>query len=261
MITSKTGQSIKRYIWFRAGVLTSSCLLGGVFTFISQYNLAQAQTPLPPVPDNIRESQGYVGQPIEQNLPTYDYQAPQQQNYQQNYQFSQNYQGYTVYVLDDYNQYLSLVRRLERSAPVRFVQGRRAIQAGIFRNPENARRRLGELQQLGIPSQSIFVTDGNQARNPSPNPNPFPGGFAPRPRDEDSYFVVIPASSSQLLNIQQKIRREARNNLGGIEVRIRNNPRGPHVAVGPFPKRLSAEQWNGYIQSLGFGNARVFYGR
>ena len=75
------------------------------------------------------------------------------------------------------------------------------------------------------------------------------------------YYVAIPARSSDLPAIEDRIRRNLGQSLGNISVLRRDSPRGTHIAVGPFTERGLAEQWNAAIKNVGLGNARVYYGR
>jgi len=69
---------------------------------------------------------------------------------------------------------------------------------------------------------------------------------------------VIPGRSQDLPIIEDKIRR----NIGqSAAILQRNQPLGSHIAVGRFTQRTQAEQWNSYLRNLGFGNARVYYGK
>jgi hypothetical protein len=279
MSNSTKSQSIVRNICTRKSLIASS-ILAGFLTPVLSYNVAQAQERLPDLPPNVVESQpfpsptqdGFVGQPVNQQIPSnYDFQAPAQnfqqnfpQNYQQPVQFSQRRQGYFVYVDGTDWQLRDIVSRLERGrrVPEANYRGRRVLQAGYFSREDNARRRREQLESAGIPRDRIIISLGE-------NQIPGDGGGQDWPREPvnrgntDFYYVIIPGNSQkELLRTQEIIRRNAGQSLNYIEVRIRNEPRGSHVAVGPFPQRLSAQQWNDYIRgTLNLGNARVYYGK
>lgn len=72
-----------------------------------------------------------------------------------------------------------------------------------------------------------------------------------------SYFVVIPGGRKNLDNMASQI---VRLGVSREAVLIREGPRGPHLAVGPFAERGQAERWSSYLRSSGM-DARVYFGR
>ncbi|OLP19612.1 hypothetical protein BST81_04970 [Leptolyngbya sp. 'hensonii'] len=76
------------------------------------------------------------------------------------------------------------------------------------------------------------------------------------PPNRDGYFAVVPTSQENLPRLAQKIQQ-----LGATPARVlqRGVPRGPHVAVGPFTDRATAERWSRYLRSNGL-DARVYFG-
>ncbi|WP_414550039.1 hypothetical protein [Anabaena sp. CCY 0017] len=172
-------------------------------------------------------------------------------------QYSQNFQRYLVLVNSSNTQTLQQIRRIEPDAYIRQYQGRSVIQAGIFSQLFNAESRVRELQSSGINNAQImnfsdgretgFVTPGQQSMSTLPNR-----------RQESSYYAVIPGDARSLPLIADNIRRTS--GQYGV-VLVRQEPLGSHVAVGPFPTRKDAEEWNNYLRKLGYGNSRVYYGR
>ncbi|MBD2041658.1 hypothetical protein [Microcoleus sp. FACHB-672] len=94
--------------------------------------------------------------------------------------------------------------------------------------------------------------------------NPSTATYSTRPSvvsrgiTDNDYFVVIPASAQDLTAIAEQVRLLGAPAEG---VEDRDQPRGYHIAVGPFSDRSTAERWNRYLTDLGLGNARVYYGR
>ena len=229
--------------------------------------------PLPPLPANLQPSpsnqqalpqvdaaQQYDYNSQTTNQTTTPYQVEfenkyQNQNqYQNQYQNNQNFGRYVVYVDNSNSGLLQQVRRVEPTALLRRYQGRSVIQAGTFSKADNAQRRLGELASQGINGVRI-VSLSNGQEIPYPDRN-YPDRNYPNNRS-NYYYVAIPARSQDLPIIEDKIRR----NIGqSAAILQRNQPRGSHIAVGPFIQRAQAEQWNSYLRKLGFGNARVYYG-
>ncbi|MBH8561142.1 hypothetical protein I8748_02925 [Nostoc sp. CENA67] len=219
---------------------------------------------LPPPPDI--QTIPYGEQPLPQLQPSQSVQefgpsqsvqefVPSQSvQFNQYGQYGQNFQRYLVYV-DNYNyQTLQQVRRIEPGAYIRSYQGRSVIQSGVFSRLSGAQERVRQLQSYGIYGAQI-VSSGNAQQIPT---YPNRGDRDVYRRQSSSYYVAIPAKSEELPAIAQRIRQST--GLYGFILQ-RQSPRGPHVAVGPFPRRTEAEEWNNRLHNLGFGDARVYYGK
>jgi hypothetical protein len=167
-------------------------------------------------------------------------------------QNSQNFERYLVYVDSNNPQTLQQIRLIEPAAYMRNFQGRSVIQVGIFSKASNAQQRVQQLAASGI-NQGRIASFANGQETPS-NLNIKNSQTA----NSKYYYVAIPASSQDIPSIINQIRS---NIVQRPTISTRNQPRGSHVAVGPFKDRTQAEQWSRYLQSLGFGNARVYYGR
>jgi hypothetical protein len=166
------------------------------------------------------------------------------------YQNNQNSQLYLVYINSDNLETLEQVRQIEPGAYIRQVQGRSIIQVGVFSRAANAKQRVAELTSSGLNAGVVTLANGQPVPNNPGNPPPVSG-------KSKFYFVAIPANARELPGIQARIRQ----NIGqSAEVMVRNQPRGPHIAVGRFSERSQAEQWNNYFKTIGYGNARVYYG-
>ncbi len=183
------------------------------------------------------------------------------QNFQpyQEVQLSQNFQRYLVYVDGGNSQILQQVRWIEPEAYIRQYQGRTIIQSGIFSQLVNAENRVRELQSYGINNVRIAnFTDGREVGFSAAQPSQPVQSTLPNRREESGYYAVIPADARSLPVIADNIRRTS----GYFElVQERQQPRGTHVAVGPFTERSIAQAWNQYLRELGYGNSRVYYGK
>ena len=223
---------------------------------------------LQPIPINQQElpqlesgqQYDYNSQTTNQTTTPLQYEFENQYQNQNQNQNNQNFGKYVVYVDNSNSGLLQQVRRVEPTALLRRYQGRSVIQAGTFSKPDNAQRRLGELASKGINGVRI-VSLSNGQEIPYPDRNypdrNYPDRNYPNNRS-NYYYVAIPARSQDLPIIEDKIRR----NIGqSAAILQRNQPRGSHIAVGPFIQRAQAEQWNSYLRNLGFGNARVYYGK
>jgi hypothetical protein len=209
------------------------------------------QQPLPQLePEQIEQyEQNSLPYPSTQNQ---DQQNPTFQLTQPN-QYSQNFERYFVYVNSDDYQTLQRVRRIEPGAYIRQYRGRSIIQSGVFSRRSNAEQRVRELEYYGIRGAGVVsFSGGEEVQNFNP----------PSSRNStirtNRYYVVIPGTTQDLPEISDKIiQRTGYSSL----VRERQQPRGPHVAVGPFTERSEAQRWNKYMHELGFGDARVYYSK
>ena len=149
---------------------------------------------------------------------------------------------YRVEISGDSPLLLAEVKKIEPQAFVRPGEG--IIQAGVFSKESSAQQRLQELDVLGIRAQITTISAGTPVADARPTSSKF-------------YFVVIPEGKANLAEIEAQL-----IGLGLTQeaVRPREQPRGSHVAVGPFANRNEAERWNNYIRSFGM-DARVYYGR
>ncbi|MEH2338041.1 hypothetical protein [Nostoc sp.] len=235
----------------------------------------QPSPQLQPVQDNQFEQNFQPSQPVQNNQFEQNFQPSQpvqnnqfEQNFQpsqpaQLSQYNQNTQGYLVYVDSSDFQTLQAIRRIEPSAYIRNFQGRNVIQSGVFNRVSNAQQLVRKLQSQGISNVRISSANGQEidAGNRDfvgdrSNINP--------PKQASRYYVVIPTTQQELPAITEKIRQNIAlysQDLGRGGVHKKTQPRGPHVAVGPFPERFQAEEWNKYLRHIGYGNARVYYGK
>ncbi|MCP6759669.1 MAG: SPOR domain-containing protein [Fischerella sp. CENA71] len=230
-------------------------------------NKLLAQTPLPIIPP----SNNNLLPPVPTN--TQEFTIPQLNTTRQQYlnnrgvvqnQNNQTFERYLVYVENNNSQTLQRVRLIEPTAYIRQVQGRSVIQAGIFSKPANAQQRIQQLAANGIyGAQIISFTNAQQIPNYSQNTNnniyyPYYSQSNIQPEPSKHYYVAVPANSQNIAVIANQIRSNIEQQIG---VTTKNQPRGSHVAVGPFAQRSQAEQWNNYLRSIGFGNSRVYYAR
>ena len=252
-------------------------LVGGWLMLIPDSTPAQAQIPnsnlllaqqageiLPPPPIiPFGQQSSPQLQPLQDNQLEQNFQPSQPAQFTQ---YNQNFERYLVYVDSNDFQTLQKIRRIEPSAYIRQYQGRNVIQSGVFNRVSNAQQRVSELQSRGIYSARIIsfangqeIGVGNRGFGGDRNNN------ISAIRPVSRYYVAIPTTSEQLPAIAAQIRQNLARftqDLGRSgAVLERTQPRGPHVAVGPFPDRFQAEEWNKYLRNIGYANARVYYGK
>ncbi|MDF5709163.1 MAG: hypothetical protein PUP90_16235 [Nostoc sp. S4] len=182
-------------------------------------------------------------------------------------QYNQNFERYLVYVDASDYQTLQEIRQLEPSAYIREYQGRNVIQSGVFSTASNAQQRVNELQSRGIHSARIIsFADGQEIASFDRDNRGF---ISDRNNTNvakvSRYYVVIPTTSQELpalaAQIRQNLARFSQDLGRSGGVLERTQPRGPHVAVGPFADRVQAQEWNKYLRNTGYRNARVYYGK
>ncbi|HYX13185.1 MAG TPA: hypothetical protein VE944_02235 [Nostoc sp.] len=227
-----------------------------------QYNqLEQDFQPSQPLQNNQYGQDFQPSQPLQNN----QFAPNQPSQPEQSSQYNQNFERYLVYVDGNDFQTLQAIRQIEPSAYIRQYQGRNVIQSGVFNRVSNAQQRVNELQSRGIYNariisfgngQQIDVGNGTFGGDRN-NINP--------PKLASRYYVVIPTTQEQLPAIAEQIRQNLARfsqdlgRAGGVLERTQ--PRGPHVAIGPFSDQFQAGEWNKYLRNLGYKNTRVYYGK
>lgn len=204
-----------------------SLLAGGYWALISDCTPVQAQIP--------KNSQ-FLAQRTQQV-------QPGELN-----QYNRNFERYFVYVDSSDFQVLQRVKQVESNAYIRNYNGRNVIQSGVFHKESNAQIRVRELELNGVFGARI-VNAANLEIIPN-NPN--------QQKERKYYYIVIPSHHNNLRSFGREIRQKISAN---INVFMRTQPRGPHIAIGPFSDKSEAEIWNSYFQNSGYGNARVYYGK
>ena len=157
---------------------------------------------------------------------------------------SPNFDSYLVYTNEASSTRLQQIQQLEPTAFVRQYNGRPVIQAGVFNEKSNAEQRAKELKSRGMEVRIVSLATGKETEIVD---------------NSKYYFVVIPASQKDLPLIESQVTQLRKDVPVGVSQS--QEPRGPHVRVGPFPQRRQAESWNHYLLDFGFKNARVYYGR
>ncbi|MFM7365380.1 MAG: hypothetical protein ACKO11_12975 [Cuspidothrix sp.] len=221
-----------------------SLLVSGCWGIISESRPVQAQIPN----KNLLLAQSQPMQPIEFNNQNYQY--DQRGRYTQS---NPNFDKYFVYVDNSSSQILQRVKQVEPSAYIRNYNGRNVIQAGVFTGQSNAQRRIKELELNGIFGAGIVNSENLEIPPDSDTSVINPKNLG------NSYYVVIPSNANNLRYLREEIRQRLYSN--NIKILMRTQPRGAHIAVGPFSDRLDAEQWNNFLKKSGYSNARVYFGK
>ncbi|WP_230966849.1 hypothetical protein [Nostoc commune] len=229
---------------------------------LRESQIEQNFQPSQPVQNNQIEQDFQPSQPLQNNQIEPNFQPSQPSQFSQ---YNQNFERYLVYVDGSDFQTLQAIRQIEPSAYIRQYQGRNVIQSGVFNRVSNAQQRVNELQSRGIYNariisfgngQQIDVGNGTFGSDRN-NINP--------PKQASRYYVVIPTTQEQLPAIAEQIRQNLARfsqdlgRSGGVLERTQ--PRGPHVAIGPFSDQFQAGEWNKYLRNSGYRNARVYYGK
>lgn len=146
--------------------------------------------------------------------------------------------GYRVYVNGSSELLLEQVRKIEPKAFITERQGRKLIQVGSFGSELNAQRQAQLLAQQGIGAQVSPVAAEVNAKS-------------------SHYFVVVPASQNQLLDLKN---RAIQMGIAPTSVRPKESSLGSHLQVGPFAERKTAERWSRLLRDAGM-DARVHFDR
>jgi hypothetical protein len=237
-----------------------SLLVSGCWGIISESSPVQAQIPK----KNLLLAQSQSMEAIEFNNQNYQYDQPEQYT-----QSNPNSDKYFVYVDNNSSQMLQRVKQVERTAYIRNYNGRNVIQAGVFTGQSNVQRRIRELESKGIFDVGIgsYQNPDLITVRPTTTATTNPNTTVPKPVQtvspeiNNSYYVVIPGNGNNLRSLEQEIRQRLYTNNININVSMRTQPRGAHIAIGPFSDRLDAEKWNNLFKKSGYGNARVYYGK
>ncbi|QDL10982.1 hypothetical protein DP113_26395 [Brasilonema octagenarum UFV-E1] len=265
-------------------------LLGGWLVFLSQSNLAYAQVNpsevfiaqrsvydgVPPAPSNELPavpfgSQGYTVPEVNTSPQrSVEFEAP-------SYGSNRASVPYKVYISENDYGLRRGTRLIPRNAFRQRFGRRSVIQVGAFRTREGARSLARQLESDGVysarvvSSNQVVYNEQNGRNEPDVPYNSGRGdyrddyGRGDSGRRSSYYYVVFPANSKELPYYRNEIRSYlGRNVYPGSNVYVipRLEPRGPHIAIGPFVKRWEAEEWNSYLRKDSrFGNARVYYGR
>ncbi|MGH7999641.1 MAG: SPOR domain-containing protein [Brasilonema sp.] len=259
-------------------------LLGGWLALLSQSNLAYAQInhsealiaqrsvydELPPAPPSSEPLPALPSNPEGYTVPEVNTSSQRSIEFraEPSYQYNRGSAPYKVYIDGNYGLQRG-TRLIPRDAFRQRFQGRSVIQVGAFRTREGARSLARQLESNGVYSARVVYSDqvvynGRDERDERDISSDSGRGDDRRQRSS-YYYVVIPAKAEELPYYRNEIRRYVgRNVYAGRDVYVipRDEPRGPHVAVGPFVKRWQAEEWNSYLRKDSrFGNARVYYGK
>ncbi|MFN7658962.1 MAG: hypothetical protein ACK5P3_12650, partial [Dolichospermum sp.] len=175
-----------------------SLLAGGYWALISDCTPVQAQIP--------KNSQ-FLAQRTQQV-------QPGELN-----QYNRNFERYFVYVDSSDFQVLQRVKQVESNAYIRNYNGRNVIQSGVFHKESNAQIRVRELELNGVFGAKI-VNAANLEVIPN-NPN--------QQKERKYYYIVIPSHHNNLRSFGREIRQKISAN---INVFMRTQPRGPHIAIG-----------------------------
>ncbi len=153
-----------------------------------------------------------------------------------------NLNQYRVFVEGDSPLLLQEVKRVEPGAFVQRLDGRRVIQVGVFRTEANARQRMAKLAAQGVTTQMAIGGTGS----------PIGGNSA------GGYYVVVPGNRSSLPELRD---RAIRLGVQQNSIQLRDQPLGPHVAIGPFSQIGEAETMQRYLREKGSLDTRVFFDR
>lgn len=142
--------------------------------------------------------------------------------------------SYRVIVNGDSPLLLQQVQRLEPQAFVARHREQPVIQVGAFTQESNARQKIAMLQAQGIQAEIVTATPSS------------------------GFFVVIPGKREDLPGIRDRV---LQLGIEGGKVTEQESPLGPHVRVGPFESRVTADSQKQLLRESGGLDARLYYQR
>lgn len=177
-----------------------------------------------------------------------------------------------------------LLDRVQTIVPEAFFRsGDGTIQAGSFAEASNAQQRLQLLASQGIAARVVPVSRNSiytpsypaqvatsypvqpttnyspsYPQNAYPTTAANPGFLSPNQRNEEDnrgFFVVIPGRQEELNQIAIQL---IELGMRPSAIQERSQPRGWHIAVGPFVDREAADTWNALFRSEGL-DARLYF--
>jgi len=126
------------------------------------------------------------------------------------------------------------------------------------------KKTLSDLRADFILARNTASPSPQPSVRPTPSPSPVPvtqGDVRPpisgnpTTLTQNAYYVIVPGG-----DLQDIAKKMVQLGAPAASVQLRQQPRGPHVALGPFQDRRLANQWNTFLRGKGF-DARVYYGR
>jgi hypothetical protein len=167
---------------------------------------------------------------------------------------------YRVIVENGSPSVLQQVRSIQPDAFAQTVEGRRIIQAGVFNTEDRARQQVERLADQGINAR-VTTQPGQAMSTERTFEGTTPDESLTASRESNyggSYYVVVPGSRSKLpIYYSRTIQLGYAQSL----VQLRDEPKGPHLSVGPFSNRRQAERVSGELRARGNLDARVLYDR
>jgi hypothetical protein len=224
--------------------LAGNLVVMGLLGVIVAQSAAQAQQPLPPPPPR---SPFPPSTPLPTVNPAPVVVPPRSPNQQIDVPRVNSVQPsgnqFRVYIDSADPFVLQQARTIQPDAFFQNVEGRRVIQAGLFTDEIKARQQLSRLASQGLEAR---IT----TRSPQSNFDPSD--------TQQGYYAIVPGNSRE---VQEYRERAVRLGVTPSLLRLRDRPRGLHLAVGPFPNRREAEQVVQYLRDRGSLDARLFYDR
>ncbi|NES81383.1 MAG: hypothetical protein F6K10_08190 [Moorea sp. SIO2B7] len=245
-------QTVTRIIWFPT--LLVGCLVFAPLTSRAQNNPVPLAPPsIPPLGDTIIEETIIEESSSPVNSLDYNYEnspIPGSEYYFNNNN-APNIPGSSpvkIYRVEVNGSDPWLLSQVQRIVPGAFVQpGEGVIHVGEFEDLWEAEQRVLDLERQGITAQVVSLDSTTDASLG------LGGKWA-----QSHYLVIVPGSPLRLPKLAARIRRS--NISSSYAIRLREAPRGPHIAIGPFTRRENANYWNNYLRSIGM-DARVYFGR